>query len=170
MRNDFEKDARLDFSETEWNGLVIAGDAAAGVSFAANSIVLFIHAFMLWCRPVVVARLSLRMIVLSCLFNMVYCACQLVTDGIDSTNFFLPYFGLRFDCIGYNGMHVFGSCRVEFGHDICIKSIKIHQARVILLWHYWIFRILGGHCPYSHQQKDVNHERMQLAGKLFFIF
>ncbi|GAA5810968.1 hypothetical protein MFLAVUS_004397 [Mucor flavus] len=32
-------------------------------------------------------RLSLRMIVLSCIFNMLYCACQVVTDDIPSTSF-----------------------------------------------------------------------------------
>lgn len=77
-------DTSLNFSEDEWMGLVIAGDTAATASLIANSIVLIIHSFMLWYRPAVVARLSLRMIVLSCIFNIFYCAGQLVTDEISS--------------------------------------------------------------------------------------
>lgn len=72
------------FSTSQWLGLMAAGEASAAVSFVANSCVLILHAFMTWYRPVVVNRLSLRMIVVSVIFNMVYCACQLVTDDISN--------------------------------------------------------------------------------------
>lgn len=77
----------FNFTPSEWAGLIIAGNVAATISFFANSFVLFLHGFMLWYKPVIVNRLSLRMIVLSCIFNMVYCACQVVTDDIASTSF-----------------------------------------------------------------------------------
>ncbi|KAL9543230.1 hypothetical protein MBANPS3_008209 [Mucor bainieri] len=72
------------FTPSQWLGLMATGEAAAAVSFVANSCVLILHAFMTWYRPVVVNRLSLRMIVVSVVFNMVYCACQLVTDDISN--------------------------------------------------------------------------------------
>ncbi|KAK4510490.1 uncharacterized protein ATC70_004920 [Mucor velutinosus] len=72
------------FSSSQWLGLMITGAAAAAVSFISNGCVLILHAFMTWYRPVVVNRLSLRMIVVSVVFNMVYCACQLVTDDISN--------------------------------------------------------------------------------------
>lgn len=77
----------FNFTSSQWAGLVIAGNVAATISFFANSFVLFLHGFMLWYKPVIVNRLSLRMIVLSCIFNMLYCACQVVTDDIPSTSF-----------------------------------------------------------------------------------
>ncbi|EPB81131.1 hypothetical protein HMPREF1544_12170 [Mucor circinelloides 1006PhL] len=72
------------FSASQWLGLMATGEAAAAVSFVANGCVLILHAFMTWYRPAVVNRLSLRMIVVSVIFNMVYCACQLVTDDISN--------------------------------------------------------------------------------------
>lgn len=72
------------FTSSQWLGLMATGEAAAAVSFVSNSCVLILHAFMTWYRPVVVNRLSLRMIVVSVVFNMVYCACQLVTDDISN--------------------------------------------------------------------------------------
>lgn len=75
------------FSLSERNGIVIAGDVAACISFIANSIVLILHGIMLCYKPVIVNRLSLRMIVFSCILNMVYCTCQLVINDIDSIAF-----------------------------------------------------------------------------------
>ncbi|KAI9342690.1 hypothetical protein BD770DRAFT_414564 [Pilaira anomala] len=74
----------FNFTPTEWMGLIIAGNVSAAISFFANSGVLALHGFMLWYKPVIVNRLSLRMIVLSSIFNMVYCCCQLVIDDIGS--------------------------------------------------------------------------------------
>jgi hypothetical protein len=75
------------FSSTEWDSIIVSGSTAAAISFAANSCVLIVHTFMTWYRPVIVNRLSLRMIVISCICNMIYCACQLVTDDISSQSF-----------------------------------------------------------------------------------
>ncbi|KAL0140007.1 hypothetical protein V8B55DRAFT_1503343 [Mucor lusitanicus] len=72
------------FTTSQWLGLIATGEAAAAVSFVSNGCVLILHAFMTWYRPAVVNRLSLRMIVVSVVFNMVYCACQLVTDDISN--------------------------------------------------------------------------------------
>lgn len=83
-RDDLDDD--FNFTPAEWMGLIIAGNIAAGISFVANSGVLALHGFMLWYKPVIVNRLSLRMIVLSSIFNMVYCGCQLVIDDIGSLN------------------------------------------------------------------------------------
>jgi hypothetical protein len=75
------------FSSAEWNAIVGSGNTAAAISFVANSCVLIVHAFMTWYRPAIVNRLSLRMIVISCICNLIYCACQLVTDEISSQSF-----------------------------------------------------------------------------------
>ncbi|GAN07226.1 hypothetical protein MAM1_0153c06719 [Mucor ambiguus] len=72
------------FTASQWLGLIATGEAASAVSFASGGCVLLLHAFMTWYRPVVVNRLSLRMIVVSVIFNMVYCACQLVADDISN--------------------------------------------------------------------------------------
>ncbi|KAI8092406.1 uncharacterized protein B0P05DRAFT_526135 [Gilbertella persicaria] len=78
---------RWKFSSQEWIGISSAGLVAAAISFAANSCVLIVHGFMSWYRPVIVNRLSLRMIVASCICNMLYCASQLVTDRISSLSY-----------------------------------------------------------------------------------
>ncbi|KAI9486683.1 MAG: hypothetical protein EXX96DRAFT_604784 [Benjaminiella poitrasii] len=71
-----------DFTNTQWNGLIYSGIIASVFSFISNIGVLLIHGITSYYRPIIVNRLSLRMIVLSCLFNLIYCVCQLVTDTI----------------------------------------------------------------------------------------
>ncbi|KAI8334914.1 hypothetical protein EDC96DRAFT_568531 [Choanephora cucurbitarum] len=78
------EDANFDFTASQWKSVANAGHAASIISFIANSCVLVVHGFMSWHRPAVVNRLSLRMIVFSCICNMLYCASQLVTDNISA--------------------------------------------------------------------------------------
>lgn len=80
-------ETQWNFSSSQWIGLMAAGTTAAIISFISNSCVLILHAFMTWYRPIVVNRLSLRLIAVSVVFNMVYCACQLVTDDISNQSF-----------------------------------------------------------------------------------
>ncbi|OBZ83064.1 hypothetical protein A0J61_08887 [Choanephora cucurbitarum] len=78
------EDTNFDFTASQWKSVANAGHAASIISFIANSCVLVVHGFMSWHRPAVVNRLSLRMIVFSCVCNMLYCASQLVTDNISA--------------------------------------------------------------------------------------
>ncbi|KAI8334865.1 hypothetical protein BD560DRAFT_428607 [Blakeslea trispora] len=78
------EDTSWNFTDSQWKSVADAGKAAAIISFIANSCVLIVHGFMSWHRPAVVNRLSLRMIVFSCICNMLYCASQIVTDNISA--------------------------------------------------------------------------------------
>jgi hypothetical protein len=80
-------ETQWNFSSSQWIGLMAAGTTAAIISFISNSCVLILHAIMTWYRPIVVNRLSLRLIAVSVVFNMVYCACQLVSDDISNQSF-----------------------------------------------------------------------------------
>ncbi|KAI8987619.1 hypothetical protein BDF20DRAFT_279070 [Mycotypha africana] len=75
-----------EFTSSEWTGLVVSGSVAATISFAANICVIIVHFSIMWYRPNIVSRLSLRMIVCSCVLNIVYNACQSVTYHILGTN------------------------------------------------------------------------------------
>lgn len=74
------------FSPSQWDGIIVAGLIASSISFAANFGVLLIHITLTCIRPYIVNRLSLRMILLSSAFNLIFCVCQLVTDRISSAS------------------------------------------------------------------------------------
>ncbi|KAG2233664.1 hypothetical protein BDF21DRAFT_497525 [Thamnidium elegans] len=130
----------FNFSPSEWAGLIIAGNVAAGISFLANSIVLFLHGFMLWYKPVIVNRLSLRMIVLSCIFNMIYCTCQLVTDDISSIS--LTCRALAFVMISSDTMACM--CLAMVGLNlVTIFVFKVSRSMKLEIF-YYCFIILSG--------------------------
>lgn len=128
------------FSPSEWDGLVIAGNIAACISFIANSFVLILHGFMLWYKPVIVNRLSLRMIVLSCIFNMLYCACQLVTDDIDSVAFACRV--LAFVLISSDTMACM--CLAMVGLNlVTIFVLKVSRSFKLELFYYFLIILSG---------------------------
>lgn len=77
-----EESKRWTFTASQWLGLMAAGETAAAISLTANSCVFVLHIFMCWYRPVVVNRLSLRMIVVAITLNMIFCACQIAAGNI----------------------------------------------------------------------------------------
>lgn len=131
---------QFNFTESEWSGIVDSGNAAAGISFAANSVVLILHAFMTWYRPAIVNRLSLRMIVLSCIFNIFYCACQLVTDNMPSTSFncrVLAYILIASDtmacmCLAMVGLNL-----------VMIFVLKVSRSLKLELLYYFFILLSG---------------------------
>lgn len=74
------------FSPAQWDGIIVAGLVASSLSFAANIGVICIHTLLTCIRPYIVNRLSLRMILISCICNLIFCVCQLVTDRIPSVS------------------------------------------------------------------------------------
>lgn len=128
------------FSRSEWEGLIVAGKVSACVSFIANSFVLILHGFMMWYKPVIVNRLSLRMIVLSCIFNMLYCACQLVTDDISSTSF--PCRVLAFVLIASDTMACM--CLAMVGLNlVTIFVLKVSRSIKLELFYYFLICLSG---------------------------
>jgi hypothetical protein len=133
-------DAKFDFTESQWDGIVNAGNAAAGISIGANSIVLILHAFMTWYRPAIVNRLSLRMIVLSCIFNMIFCACQLVSDSIPSTSFscrVLAYILIASDTMACMSLAMVGL------NLVMIFVLKVSRSIKLELLYYLIISLSG---------------------------
>lgn len=128
------------FNHSEWQGLLIAGKLSACISFISNSFVLILHAFMMWYKPVIVNRLSLRMIVLSCIFNMLYCACQLVSDDIASSSF--PCRVIAFVLIASDTMACM--CLAMVGLNlVTIFVFKVSRSFKLELFYYFLIGVSG---------------------------
>jgi hypothetical protein len=134
------EDRPFNFSSAEWAGIIVAGDAAAGISFVFNSVVLILHAFMTWYRPAIVNRLSLRMIVLSCIFNMIYCACQLVTDDILDGSFSCRV--LAYTLIASDTMAVMSLTMVGL-NLVVIFVLKVSRSFKLELLYYLLILLSG---------------------------
>lgn len=133
-------ETQWNFSTSQWIGLMAAGTAAAIISFISNSCVLILHAFMTWYRPAVVNRLSLRMIVVSVVFNMIYCACQLVTDDISNQSFscrIIAYLLIASDtmacmCLAMVGLNL-----------VMIFVLKVSRSIKVEIFYYFIVLASG---------------------------
>lgn len=75
---------KLGFTPEQWTGIILSGLISSIVSLIANLSVITIHLILTWFRPYIVNRLSLRMIVVACALNCLYCISQIATDSIPS--------------------------------------------------------------------------------------
>lgn len=73
-----------EFTESQWNGIILAGSIASILSLIVNILVVLTHIILYWFRPYAVNRHSLRMIVVACILNTLFCIAQLYVDGIPS--------------------------------------------------------------------------------------
>lgn len=128
------------FSNTEWNIVVATGNTAAAISIVSSISVLVVHAFMAWYRPSIVNRLSLRMIVFSCICNMIYCACQLVADDISSHSIScraLAYVLVVFDTMSCMSLAMVGL------NLVMIFVLKVSRTIKLEILYYLIIVISG---------------------------
>ncbi|KAI9254847.1 hypothetical protein BY458DRAFT_589285, partial [Sporodiniella umbellata] len=78
------KGEEIFFTKSQDFALVIASHIVSSISLVGSLSVLTTHIVLLFYRSNIVNRLSLRLIVLTSIFDCVYSACQVATDHISS--------------------------------------------------------------------------------------
>ncbi|KAI7898766.1 uncharacterized protein BX663DRAFT_546135, partial [Cokeromyces recurvatus] len=159
-----------DFTHTQWRGLVNAGVVASAVSFAANSCVLLIHGIISYYRHAIVNRLSLRMIALSCVFNMIYCACQLATDNtaaISHNCYVMTFVLVSSDAMACMCLTMVGLNLVMIFVLKTARSLKIEICYYILIA---VVGILVSTIPYIYGPKPIPQENFDEHISCWYYF
>jgi hypothetical protein len=75
------------FSQDEWRALDASAITAGSISILFSLFVLVLHSFIVLKKDGSANRLSIRMIIIACVCNIVYCTLQIVSCQIHSTVF-----------------------------------------------------------------------------------
>lgn len=130
----------MSFTAGQLSGLIITNLVASIMSLAGTICVLIVHGILLAYRPKVVNRLSLRLIVLSSIFDGVYSASQIAVDHIDSRQSscrVLIYILISTDTMACMCLAVIGL------NLVMILAMKVSRTKKLEIFYYVIIAVSG---------------------------
>lgn len=130
----------LSFTAGQISGLIITNLVASIMSLVGTVSVLIVHGILLDYRPKVINRLSLRLIVLSSIFDGIYSAIQIAIDYIDSRRSacrVLIYILISTDtmacmCLALIGLNL-----------VTILAMKVPRTKKLEIFYYVIIAVSG---------------------------
>jgi hypothetical protein len=130
----------MSFTAGQLSGLVITNFVASIISLAGTVCVLIVHGILLSYRPKVVNRLSLRLIVLSSIFDGIYSASQIAVDYIDSRQSSCRV--IIFILISTDTMACM--CLAVIGLNlVMILAMKVSRTKKLEIFYYVIIAVSG---------------------------
>ncbi|KAI8972480.1 hypothetical protein BDB01DRAFT_809858 [Pilobolus umbonatus] len=158
------------FTVDEWNGILHSATIAIAISLLSNILVMLLHLVMMRYKPNSVNRVSLRMIVLACLCNSIFCIFQSIIDDLPAKN--LACGRIIHLVVAFDVMSCMSLAMIGLNLDL-IFIAKVSQKHRWELMYYAIV-ILSGviACvvPISLKKNRENPDLMGTCWYRFFFF